>query len=444
MSGAAPASATIRRIAHQLSWSFVGAAAGGISLLTIYVVSGRILGPAEFGTASLAFAIANVLLVVSSAGMDFAAGRQLARDANDSDAATSTASTAIAVLAVSATVVAAALFLSRGWFEAHSSASASVFAAAAVMTPVLAGRAVLDRLVAARARFRTQAAARIVEAVTAVTVTVWVLRRDDPPFWAMIAGMSVGGIALVAVYLGDLLPLLRPRAVSLGTARQLMRFARWNMVSYAVLTLLLFGDKLVVGHFVGQAGLGVYTAYYTLSMGASVQLVAVCTNVLLPNVATRGDLRPVVSNLHRLALVACPAWFIVVWTGLMVVVPIYGASYPRDVLLAACFAAWTTLLCLNQVFAVPVWMASERSYRSDMVFQPVRLGVACCGLLVAHAAGHLSSVSVLTSLVLAEAAELANLVRLHAAIDVRSGATRNDLLLGGAPLGEAATDLSPH
>lgn len=415
-SGAEPGSG-VRVFLRRLSWSMVGGLVGGLALFVMNVAAGRVLGPDDYGRASLAFVVANFCVIPLALGLDLSSARALARRDGDAAATRAIVTVALSVVAALGLVLGLTTLADPALIANLLRLDPAIWAVAVPLGIVLAVRALLDRVMAGMQRFRLQAFARIVEALVGVSALVYLLRPGSKAeFTSLPLAITFGGICLILLYLWNVKALVRPAAFQVRTLVSLLSYGRWAIVAYVTGTIIMFGDKLLVGQALGSSDLGLYTAYYVVSLGVTVQLVAVFNNVFLPAVSKIDDKRSLVRRMDRASRVAAPAGLIVIITTLFVVLHAYGDAYPWQWRTAALFAVWAVMFGLNQTYGVVVAVHSQAVYRRDMLFQPVRLSLVAGYLWAVLVASSLSIASVLGALILAEVLEFLNLqylVRRH-------------------------------
>lgn len=284
---------------RHLSWSALGGMIGSGLLFLTQATAGRVLGPEEFGRASLALTIGAITSIVVVLGMDLASGRAISR-------ATTDAQRSSAITYSTAIVLAAAVFWSGVAVFAHGDIGHVLSAPGKVVLfgmwygAALGLRIVAERHIASLHDFRRQSMVRICEGGLAIvgfaTLAIATRQQYSDLLIALVLALAVScvwyGLALRRYYhLG---------ALREGASREMVSFGRLAFVGYLPPLVFLYLDKLLLQRELGAATLGLYTAYYLTSFGVTAQLAAITSNVLFPSLATIDDKGPLVRKVHRL------------------------------------------------------------------------------------------------------------------------------------------------
>jgi len=116
----------------------------------------------------------------------------------------------------------------------------------------------------------------ITESVVSISFAI-ILRS----LWALVLGSLAG--ALTALYLSYVFSLYRPKfAIDTQKLKELFRFGRWIMGSGILTFIILHGDDIFVGKFLGVAALGLYQVAYRISNMPFSEVTRVISNVTFP------------------------------------------------------------------------------------------------------------------------------------------------------------------
>lgn len=391
-------------LVNGLKWSTVGGLLGSGLLFTTNVAAGRLLGPTQYGMAAFVLLIAQLFTLFAGMGLDVAASRYAASVKTPHERAR-VVSTALMLLAPAVVVtVGLGLLISAvpAWGQRDSLVAAGV-----VLGATLALRSFADRLSAAMRWFRFQAVGRAIEGVVALLVLLTVVALGYDGHGALVIALLSGAGAVTVFLLARIVRGWRRADVHRATASSLMRYSAIAIVHAVTPLGFVFADKFVIGVELGDATLGVYSAYLTGSFLIVAQILAITTNVLYPSVAALDDKTGAyrrIARLRRIGIIpATGAMFVVV----TIVLAAYGDAFRYQVDLALLAAAWSALLLFNGMLTVLPITHSERSYLLTALLQGVR-SVLFVGYLVAMiVTSDLSLEAVFVGLVLLELVDTA-------------------------------------
>lgn len=386
-----------------------GVGAGGLLFLQS-IIAGRILGPEQFGTFALIQALAMVLLIVCLAGFDMSSSRALARE-SDSRERRRIAASAIAAVTMCSALALLVVFVFQAPLSAALNVDEQVLGYGIVFTVLLAQRWLMERQLSGLGRFRAQAFVRLGEAV--VTIAAFVLLQTTSSitdYRSLVLAYVCGAVAFViGAHLADgQSPRLRD--VSRASARRLLAYSGLMNLSYLFATLLFQADRFAVNRYLGPTELGIYAAYYSATIFIVLQLLLIVSNALYPAMSSMPDKHAFVRRLNRVTPFALIGGFVLLLGTTVVVLAMFGESYPFTWSLALVFAAWASLAGCNGTYAIIVNAHSERSCAREVVFQPVRLIVLIGWFVALGSTDQLTLVSSVVGVLLAELLESANLV----------------------------------
>jgi O-antigen/teichoic acid export membrane protein len=113
-----------------------------------------------------------------------------------------------------------------------------------------------------------------------------------------------------------------------------------------------YGDKFLLNHFIDNATLGQYSAYYTVSVMVVSQLALLFINVFFPTLVEKDQSRGVAKQLEK-AYIKIGLWlFIPLVTWIYLVVGMLGAGYDQSIFLSVGFALLTYI---NTFFLLLWW-----------------------------------------------------------------------------------------
>lgn len=369
----------MQQFLRNLTYSFAGLTLANGILFAATMAAGRMLGPVEFGRFALAVAVAQVLVIPMLLGMDIAGLRALAQAVSFSDRRRVVTSGWFVVMAASLIVGLVALFFAR---MPHSLGfSPDLVRLAVILALVIASRQFFDGAMRGLSRFRRQAHVRVAEALLVLAGLGWLIFSTGLTHRGFVAVVSAGAAAAVILYLvyGGVQRFLTLTAWDWQVARELWYYNRFGLLGALGGLLIVSGEKIVVARLLGEEAMGVYAAYYLLSVQIAAQLSYMFVNVFFPAVVQQRSVAVVWQKLDRLLkFFFAPA--VLLGTGISALgLFALGRTYAFSWLLAVSMSAYAVLFFVWQVYW---WLIASTGARG------VRF-TSLCGLAagVAYLAG---------------------------------------------------------
>lgn len=397
------------RFAAALRLSALGGVVGGGLMFLSTVVLGRWLGPAEFGRLAVLQSALQVILVFAVAGLDVAAPRSLARSTGHR--VPHVAGTALILICASLLIwasvaaILAATDLLGGWINPGLLVGGSIYALA------LGIRNVVDRMLPAIGLVARQARLRVLEGSLAlVLATVGFVGGAAPgTIYVAVAILTTASVSLIVGGLSGILRRLGAISINRADAIELWHYGRLTMLAAIASAGYLYGDRILASVFLTDRQVGILAAYSGVTMLVAGQLIAVVTNVLLPEAARAADRREIVNKLSRLQLVLTIPTTAALMGGLWVSLHLYGPRYPLSPDLLLLTGTWGSLLIYNGLLYVVIVVDSRRAFRWSIATQVMRSALFIGAVIVTGAAGRLNVATLIGFLVAIEVVEAANL-----------------------------------
>jgi teichuronic acid exporter len=293
-----------RSLIQSIGWNVVGDWGSQLFTWTSFIVVTRLLTPADFGIASMAFVLLPVFQYL--AGFGIPRTIVLLRDLTDEQLAqlnTVALLLGCSYFAVAATLARPLALLLR------TPKMASALIVLSVSLLVAGTQAISVGLLGRDLRFKTLslfgASTSLVSAVLALLLAWWGLG-----YWALILGNLLAGMFQAVLFIRT-----KPHRYAfprLDTLRQPLRFGSHLMVSSIITTASLNLDDLIAGRQLGPSALGIYGIAWSLANVPLEKVTTMVTTVVPGYLAViRSDLSEVRRYLRNLtegmALLTFPA-----------------------------------------------------------------------------------------------------------------------------------------
>ncbi|MFH1353955.1 MAG: oligosaccharide flippase family protein [bacterium] len=330
----------MRQFLKQLSFSFVGLTSANAILFGTLLLVGRLLGPKQFGLFALALAVSQLLIIPMLLGMDVAVMRSVAINIKHLTTKRRMVSSGFLVMASATVLVSMLVFAGAGTLSAIFDIDSGVLRAATALALALAFRMFFDGVIRGEGKFRFQAEARTFEAVIILLGFVIMYWLSGGGYALFVVATMAGAVVIILSYItaGGAGRLIGWQYWQGEVALDLWRYIRFGMVGAVAGLLLVGGDKFLIERMLGQASLGVYAAYYYVSVQVAAQLSYVFINVFFPMVSRHEDKLAVLKKLERLIGVGfIPA----------VLLTIIGGAISLRLLGGAYMFSWRLILCMS-------------------------------------------------------------------------------------------------
>lgn len=370
-----------------LSVSFVGITLASLIILPVQIFAGRLMGPVEYGKYGLVMAIAQIMIIGMLPGWDTAIIRHVALFYHDIDKSRQVVDTGILALifTIMATVVLLLLFLPLYSRALHI--ESGIFIAAIIYAAVLAIKNVGDAIARGFHQFKRQALAKVIEAVmVAVLFAVLFWRGESRGYQAFVAVLVGGTLALVLFYfISGRKQKMDFTSSSWNELRQMWRYAKYGVVGAIGGLCVISIDRIFIQRFLGSYELGIYLAYYNVSVMIASQLGTIIINVLFPMAAKEKNRAALLRKIDRLWLAtALPA--IVGGTIIILgLIRLFGTAYSLNVGLAMLMSVFAFLNVSLVVYINLIASAGPSgisfSVKQQMIFGMIYLFIVAVFLL---------------------------------------------------------------
>lgn len=339
----------MRKFLGNLGISFFGGTIYSLLLFSVSVFAGRFLGPVDYGKYAIFTALFSFLMIFLSFGLETSIVR-LAAGA-DKDRKKKIVSTFFVFFILNTIFWTCAL-----WFFRHQLASffelpigfiffALFFSIAASLGAAMENfLRVLDQFIFANVVRVFQGSFLLISVLLAYFVF-----RD---FFSLETYIILN---IIALFLSLMAFLFRVRNyLSPIFEREILReFFLLSSIFFLGLVagyLLQNGTAILVGKFIGQRELGIYNAYYTLSVLATSQIIALFSSVYFPAVARATDKKVVVEKIRKIIFPLGLMWFIFNFFFMLLGIKLYGSAYPVDMIIISIFSLYAFFNLYGSLF----------------------------------------------------------------------------------------------
>lgn len=360
-----PIGLEMKKFLVNLSWSFFGGIISSVVILAINIFVGRLIGPEEYGKYSLALVIVNYLFILIFFGIDISSVRAIAKSKNKKEISQNMTSSAYFVFISTIIVSIMVLLLAKPLASAFSTDSHVVIFA--ILLSIFTGTKLLfNGYIQGVHRFKDQFIGRMVETlfiVLAFIVLFVFLRRYLYDSYVIV--ISAGAIATSLFYYLKLKPYFH-KFDKTALLKQLS-YGKLFLISSILSTIFLSIDKLVINKYMDVVQLGIYMAYYTVSINLMSQLSQMFNNVFMPTIAKNLN-KEVFSKLEKIIYLSFLPLFALVTLVVYITIMLFGSKYGFALNLVFGFGIFGLLKLLLSVYNTIITTLSKSIYKKYILY----------------------------------------------------------------------------
>lgn len=348
----------------NLVWSFFGGVVISVVALMINIFAGRLLGPSEFGKYSLALVIGEYLLILFFLGFDTASLRAVAKSKNSRDVKHNISSASYFVFSSMIIFSTLGVLFSEYVAKVFSTDSSvvifAIFLAAATGLKLL-----FNGFIQGIHQFKHQFIGKVAEAIMLVAIfSLIFFYMHSYTFGSYIIVIISGALALIFIFYLK----LRGNFSSFDKLILLKQFSygKLFLLSTALGTIFASVDKLAINRFLDVSQLGIYMAYYLVSIGLISQLSQMFNNVFIPTIAKSLN-KAIFCKLNRLIYLSAIPLTLLIIAIVYVAMIFFGKKYNVVLNLVVCFGIFASLKLLLSTYNSIIITLSRPIYRKYII-----------------------------------------------------------------------------
>ncbi|HRY82210.1 MAG TPA: oligosaccharide flippase family protein [Candidatus Moranbacteria bacterium] len=315
----------MKKFIGHLPWSFLGLFFSSLILFSVNILAGRILGPESYGKYNLVLVVASIMAIPILLGLDITSIKYISNAKNQLDKNKYLSNSfRIAVFSSFTVFVLVATFYLK--ISEIFGVSIEIVFVALIFSILLSFKNLLDSFIKSFHFFRFQAIVRIVESSVVIFLFFYFfyfLKKNEYEFY-LISSIS-GAAVLCGVYL------FRIRKNIIGwdkeKVEEIFHYSKTTIILACILMIMNSMDKIFIGKFLGVHLLGIYSAYFTVSMIFISQVVLMLGNVFFPMISSAENKYAVVKKIDRLGIIFFIPGTLVIATCAFLMLKLYGKEF---------------------------------------------------------------------------------------------------------------------
>lgn len=333
----------MRKFIGHLPWSFLGLFFSSLILFSVNILAGRILGPENYGKYNLVLVVASIMAVPILLGLDVTSIKYIANAKNQLDKNKYLSNSFRAVIFSSAIVFVLVTIFHLKISELFGIPVEIVFIALA-FSILLSFKNLLDSFIKSFHFFRFQAIVRIIESIVVIFLFFYFfyfLKENDYEFY-LISSIS-GATILCVVYFFR----IKKNIISWDKEKfeEIFHYSKTTIILACILMVMGSMDKIFIGKFLGAHALGVYSAYFTVSMIFISQVVLMLGNVFFPMISGAENKHAVVRKIDKLGIIFFIPGTLIIAVCVFLMLKLYGKEFQLN----QWYIIWFSVLSFLQI-----------------------------------------------------------------------------------------------
>ncbi len=349
-----PLSKEMLSFINNLSWSFFGGIISAAIIFIVNIIAGRILGPDQYGQYSLVIALSAIFVILMTWGLDTAIVFYVARN-NISTVKKQYRGNVLLLYGILSFSVVIFLYLIKTklilWFKAPS----IVIYWAIIFALFYSLKNIADAFIKSAHQFRFQSFLRILEAIVILlTFGLFVFFTNFNNFSNYLTVILFGGLVFV---LATFIYFRKKIIFSWKYTQPLLSYGSFAIVGAFSGILLNSFDKILINQYLGSYQLGIYNAYFTVSVALITQLIAMFINVFFPVLSSLSNKEVIFYKINKVFFILFLPLFIIISLIISLAISLFGQQYPFDFYLILEFSFLSTLIIY---FTILWWLVASQ------------------------------------------------------------------------------------
>ena len=177
--------------------------------------------------------------------------------------------------------------------------------------------------------FTSQALSKIGEStlvLLALIVLLFLFKNNS--YLIYVFSLFFGTIGLIFFYFNKIKKYLSFRHVGKDALKKVVSYSKYGLVGGVIGIILQSLDKVYVNKLIGSHELGIYMAYYTISIILISQLIQIFVNVFFPSVSKTKDKRNILNKINSLFKRGFVIVVIASTVLIRILLSLFGPEYP--------------------------------------------------------------------------------------------------------------------
>jgi O-antigen/teichoic acid export membrane protein len=341
-------SEAMKEFLYNLGISVTGGfIASGLSFAAS-IFLGRLLGPVEYGNYALLVAFTSFLTMFVSVGLETAIIRYNRKNANREKQ--KLFSTLFIFFILNSFVWLTVVVVLRKYLATVFSISPLLILLGSAWTTVNILSVIFENGLRSLGFFKLVNIARVLQNVCILFLMILFFHIED--FFSLQIYVVLGIISLLLtsfIFLKKLGRYIAP-VFDGKIFTELFKFSLLSSAGIIAGYLIQNGDSLLINHFLGKKELGIYNAYYILSMSVTGQIVVFFISVYFPSLVKQNNKIAIVEKIDKLSRIITVPWIMLNFIMIFLGIKLFGTQYPFDIKMAILFSLYPLFFLYGQMY----------------------------------------------------------------------------------------------
>jgi O-antigen/teichoic acid export membrane protein len=351
----------MRGFLNNLSWSVFGGVIFGGLLFLVNILVGRYLGPEDFGKYNIIIVIGQFFIIPMLLGLDIASVRFISKTQKNDEKKQYVSASFIAVAL--ATFIFGLLFLIfRENLAGLMNVDINIILSAILVGCIAVFKMLFDGYIRGFCLFKYQAIVKIIEAtgvLLGVLAIIFLVERENYIYFVF--ATVVGSAIAIILYFIKMYKYIS-FDINIKYIQKLFQYSKFVVIGAILGIVFTFGDKFLINTYLGSEELGIYVAYYTVSITVIAQLSLVTINVFFPGIASLEDKMEIMKKINKLMYIGFVPLVIILSFFIFFMMQLFGVQYPVLPQLVILFAILGSLQFFVPFLASIVKIHSRQTY----------------------------------------------------------------------------------
>ena len=355
----------MRKFLRHLSWSILGGISASAVMMAVNIIAGRLMGPDEYGKYSLLLTLAQMIIIPMLFGLDVSTVIAISKSEGIQEKKSNISSSLYFVI-VSGLILSILFIISSPYLSRWSSMGMTFYNTVFIFAIVTGLKNILDSFIRGLHLFKYQFYGKIGEVVfVSLSFFLFFGLEKKHDYFNYILSLGVGIFFLIVYYLKRILPYLS--SFDVESLKKQLSLAKILVIG----TVLGIGfnsiDKLIVAKYLSLVDLGIYSAYYMVSINLVAQLIQMFINVFLPSISGI-DNDNFVKKIDKVYSLGFLPVFISLVGIIFVAIKLFGDKYGLNFGLVISFSLLSTLQIYLTINSTIITAISKETYKRYLLY----------------------------------------------------------------------------
>lgn len=377
-----PASEDMLIFLDNFRFFFLTAVITGPLLFLVNIISGRVLGRAEYGTYQLVLSVSSLLGIMMAFGINVSALRHvaLAVKEGEENKVKELTSSALFLNYLYAFIVILITWVFRGSIKDYLHISDSLLWLGVLVALINSNWLVIKNILLS-INLRREAKLEVLLAAAYLGGLLVFLSFSKTAFSPLFGYVFAYGLCIIsAVYF-----LRKYLTTKLLGFKPLLKYAIYGYLAGLVALSDLFFtgiDKMVIGHYLSVSEVGLYSAYYAASVFFTASIWQVLSSVLAPTVNKAEDKEAILRKINRSSFLLFFPLLVFNFGVLFVVYKLFGSAYPFNLFTGSLFALNASIYIIIQTHNLVLGSEGMEGIKYSAILSIILAGAVLIGMVI--------------------------------------------------------------